>query len=1465
MRARYVYVLLASLIGLLLAAGLLLGGSGFWASQTLAVRAQDPVIFTFQGHVYQGQVGDESSPIPDVTIELWGANNPHPDPGDFIMSTTTNLNGWYGLSVDDSLAVEYFHIREINTPGFTSNGATTVSGTVRTADWIEFAIPLEGQDLSGNKFWDEDFAPTLGPDLQIVSAWSEGGEICYQGWNAGDEDLPVGHTTALHIDGIQAADHLVDFIVPAGETWSGCFLEMSWSCSGEADSIAVIADEFNDVLESNETNNTWQDTWTCDTSPPIFTFGPEVVDIGEDFAVIYWETDEDSDSWVNYSEIAGEFLNEIGQTDYTSQHEITLNALNPSSTYHFIARSSDPSGNTALSKDLVFQTLPTPDGENPSVSLVDPGAITTTITITATASDNAGIGKVVFLVDGEPVFTDYSWPYSFPFNPEPYPNGGYNLSAQAFDLSGGQTSDSLPVNIAKFVDAAAPTVDIISPLNNATVSGKVDVIADLSDDTGIVSARFYVDGDYRQFEPYDVSNPPTSDQVTFTWDTRGESDDTYLLGIEVFDKDGKASVDTVDVSVLNVAPPPPPSPPWLEVVGHSVVRNGNVFVVLLSVKNTGDSAARNVKIFDGLRGFQPIENKTASVDYLTEFNPTGGYAYADIRPKSDILPGESRIFIYNVVPFLLAPNPSPPSIGFFVDLYWDSISQSGYHNFVQMPVAKTIGGDTIPQAHNKATNAADYLIVTNPYRLFAIYNPTYYQGTSLQRTQVNELLSSMAKLAFYKDGVLGYNTTYNSESLRDLVKVGGKWSSVMAPGWTSNGYLLIVGEVEIVSAWWRSYGTQYTTRGDIQFITSFTDYPYASTYGDEIRPELKIARIIGNNPYYLRRPIETAIKLYEGQSGYDYNGLLKFVVSGFDKCMSGGCDEIYFKSEVNNVVKELTGSIKALHTPDLAVYKQGTIHITDTKTAILNAFFANTPDQDIIFLAGHGYGSGWDAINVGDIHNQAKPFGNTNPFVFVSACQTAPYPKGTSLAEAFLNRYATAYLGAINIGACYTNHICPHANTFFSKWNQNIAFSQALRDTKNAIGSSFFDRYWAGIYNLFGDAKFGDADTVPSSASLLLPDPDPPPFAASGVVAVEIPDFEITHENGEDLVQIPGGQLPMQPGAPAVPSYVVSYQYPAGTQVQDVVLIHRSEPEIVPGLKIFTTTLALAGDLLIQPQLPFEQADWWPVEEFEWQVFESPQTTTLMLTLYPFVYDAETGVGMFYNHYEFDIQTTDSLVEITALEIDQPVYLQGETVVANTTLSNTDPGAIDVIVKASIQESASGELTSGLILQTLGDLHGEASFAVWWDTVGYPAGDYSVLIELLDMEGNLLDQAMESFQLGVRSAEVYNLNAEPDIAEPGENIALTMEFLNSGTVPLTATLVLDVQMDSTGTVELFTGETPDLEPGESSHIDRIWHTFGLPAGRYQVTGYAKYLGKATIVLNTEVIIKNKIYLPLVGR
>jgi hypothetical protein len=91
-------------------------------------------------------------------------------------------------------------------------------------------------------------------------------------------------------------------------------------------------------------------------------------------------------------------------------------------------------------------------GDNiaPSVSLTNPanGAIVarkSTITITATASDNIGVTRVEFLVNGALQCTDTAAAYSCNWKVPNTPNQTYQLQARAFDLAGNSASASVQV------------------------------------------------------------------------------------------------------------------------------------------------------------------------------------------------------------------------------------------------------------------------------------------------------------------------------------------------------------------------------------------------------------------------------------------------------------------------------------------------------------------------------------------------------------------------------------------------------------------------------------------------------------------------------------------------------------------------------------------------------------------------------------------------------------------------------------------------------------------------------------------------------------------------------------------------------------------------------------------------------------------------------------------------------------
>jgi hypothetical protein len=112
-------------------------------------------LFYFSGNVYEGEVGDTSTPIPGVTVELYGSATPYPSTATTLLAATvTDASGFYILPYSEDVFAYYFVIEQ-NLPGYTSVGATSEDGIVVTPDVIQFTNPLIICDSMHNNFWDE--------------------------------------------------------------------------------------------------------------------------------------------------------------------------------------------------------------------------------------------------------------------------------------------------------------------------------------------------------------------------------------------------------------------------------------------------------------------------------------------------------------------------------------------------------------------------------------------------------------------------------------------------------------------------------------------------------------------------------------------------------------------------------------------------------------------------------------------------------------------------------------------------------------------------------------------------------------------------------------------------------------------------------------------------------------------------------------------------------------------------------------------------------------------------------------------------------------------------------------------------------------------------------------------------------------------------------------------------------------
>jgi len=149
---------------------------------------------------------------------------------------------------------------------------------------------------------------------------------------------------------------------------------------------------------------------------------------------------------------------------------------------------------------------------------------------------------------------------------------------------------------------------------------------------------------------------------------------------------------------------------------------------------------------------------------------------------------------------------------------------------------------------------------------------------------------------------MGSRRPGDKNDLDGLINEHGEWANKMGDDWVDDGYLLLVGETEIIPSWggksWTQESCWWLFCTDVETVrTDLTDYPYASTLGSEIRPELSMGRIIGNNAERMTNVIQTSINVVEGETGFGFDRSHSFLVSSYNACLDNECDDINFRSE----------------------------------------------------------------------------------------------------------------------------------------------------------------------------------------------------------------------------------------------------------------------------------------------------------------------------------------------------------------------------------------------------------------------------------------------------------------------------------------------------------------------------------------------------------------------------------------
>ncbi|HET9667043.1 MAG TPA: Ig-like domain-containing protein, partial [Desertimonas sp.] len=116
----------------------------------------------------------------------------------------------------------------------------------------------------------------------------------------------------------------------------------------------------------NATTGDYEATYAVDETGPVISNVSAIAD-GDGTATITWNTDEPSDSRVDYGTNSDELSQSRSSTALVTAHSVELNGLQPNATYHYRVTSEDEAGNSATEPPggapLSFST--------PSASLTD--------------------------------------------------------------------------------------------------------------------------------------------------------------------------------------------------------------------------------------------------------------------------------------------------------------------------------------------------------------------------------------------------------------------------------------------------------------------------------------------------------------------------------------------------------------------------------------------------------------------------------------------------------------------------------------------------------------------------------------------------------------------------------------------------------------------------------------------------------------------------------------------------------------------------------------------------------------------------------------------------------------------------------------------------------------------------------------------------------------------------------------
>jgi len=490
------------------------------------------------------------------------------------------MSSWttYGELFDGSWHRVVYRLK-MNTPG-SANGILQmwIDGTQRTnatqltwigaggkaVGWNQFGLGGNGNNTFNaskpSEQWysidDVVVSTTPIPDNYVIGGGTPAADttaptasITYPASNASLSGTVSVNATAADNVAVSKVELYVNNILQSSDTTSPYVL--SWNTAALANgtySMLVKAyDAAGNVGQSPAVAVSVSNSQTIDTSAPTVAISAPTSNatVSGIVTVAATATDNVAVSKVEFydNDVAFAVVN-------TAPHRVSLDTTKLANGSHsFKSRAYDTTGNVGQSSAVavtVNNQTQTQDVTAPTVSITSPASNATVsgnLTISASATDNVGIAKVEFYVNGALHNTDTSAPFSYGGATTSANNGTYTLYAKAYDAAGNVKQSStvnFTINNASAADTTAPTAAIQAPTSSYVYGTSVAVKAGASDNVAVKKTEIYIDGVLKA--------TANAGSLSWTWILTGYAKGSHVIMVKSYDAAGNVGTKSKTVT-----------------------------------------------------------------------------------------------------------------------------------------------------------------------------------------------------------------------------------------------------------------------------------------------------------------------------------------------------------------------------------------------------------------------------------------------------------------------------------------------------------------------------------------------------------------------------------------------------------------------------------------------------------------------------------------------------------------------------------------------------------------------------------------------------------------------------------------------------------------------------------------------------------------------------------------------------